>query len=141
MNHTISDVIPNRRKAAVGNLLSATTEFSQVARRVQTGQLSLRYSRLRIASRRAALAPLSALSGSPDFDPELASSSLHDGHRLANPGFPGFNSNSSPQATQVLMGYVGILILFYRALAESRFLTAASRPFRNAMSMGSSIID
>jgi hypothetical protein len=60
---------------------------------------------LRIASRRAALAPLSPFSGSADFAPASVSSSLHDGHRFANPGFPGFNSNSSPQTTQTLIGY------------------------------------
>lgn len=32
------------------------------------------------------------------------SSSLHDGQRLANPGLPGFNSNSSEQTTQTLIG-------------------------------------
>src|SRR5690242_7260379 len=70
-------------------------------------QLSLRYSRLRIASRRAAFAPLSVFHPSPAFEPDsAASSSLHDGHRLAKPGFPGFNSNSSPQTAQTLIGNV-----------------------------------
>ena len=32
------------------------------------------------------------------------SGSLQDGQRLANPGLPGRNSNSSPQTAQVLMG-------------------------------------
>ena len=32
------------------------------------------------------------------------SSSLQSGQRLAKPGFPGFNSNSSPHTTQVLIG-------------------------------------
>src|SRR4051795_10400697 len=58
-----------------------------------------------MASRRAALAPLSVFHPSPDVAPEsLDASSLHSGQRLANPGFPGFSSNSSPQATQVLIG-------------------------------------
>ena len=35
---------------------------------------------------------------------ETSSGSLHSGHRLAKPGFPGRSSNSSPQATQVLIG-------------------------------------
>lgn len=67
-------------------------------------QLSLRYSRLRIASRRAAFAPLSALSGS-ELSWPADSSSLQSGHRLAKPGFPGLSSNSSPHTTQVLIGY------------------------------------
>ena len=57
-----------------------------------------------MASRRAALALLSVLSGSAEFDPASASSSLQDGQRFANPGFPGFNSNSSPQTTHFLIG-------------------------------------
>jgi len=57
-----------------------------------------------MASRRAALALLSVFSGSEDFWPE-DSSSLHSGQRFANPGLPGFSSNSSPQTTQVLIGY------------------------------------
>ena len=61
-----------------------------------------------MAWRRASLASLSTLrwSGSVvDFDFGSAESSwLHDGQRLAKPGLPGFNSNSSPQATQVLIG-------------------------------------
>lgn len=56
-----------------------------------------------MASRRAALAPLSDFSGSVDFS--VDSSWLQSGQRLANPGLPGLSSNSSPQATQVLMGY------------------------------------
>jgi hypothetical protein len=85
-------------------------------------QLSLRYSRLRMASRRAALAPLSVFSGSADFTRASASCSLHDGQRLANPGFPGFSSNSSPQTTHVLIGKVGIL-----AYILSRSQAACSR--------------
>jgi len=38
------------------------------------------------------------------FDVASASSSLHDGQRLAKPGFPGLSSNSSPHTTQVLIG-------------------------------------
>jgi len=57
-----------------------------------------------MASRRAALAYLSDFSGSPDVWP-LVSSSLQSGQRLANPGLPGLSSNSSPQTTQVLIGY------------------------------------
>jgi hypothetical protein len=57
-----------------------------------------------MASRRAALAPLSVFKASAGFDFVSASSSLHEGHRLANPGLPGFSSNSSPQTTQVLIG-------------------------------------
>ena len=37
---------------------------------------------------------------------ETSSGSLHSGHRLAKPGFPGRSSNSSPQTTQVLIGNV-----------------------------------
>jgi hypothetical protein len=48
---------------------------------------------------------LSVFHPSPDVAPESPdASSLHSGQRLANPGFPGFSSNSSPQATQVLIG-------------------------------------
>ncbi len=42
-------------------------------------QLSFRYNRFFIASRRAALAALSLFRGSADFDPASASSSVHDG--------------------------------------------------------------
>jgi hypothetical protein len=39
------------------------------------------------------------------FDAGASSSdSLHAGHRLAKPGFPGFNSNSSEHTTQTLIG-------------------------------------
>jgi hypothetical protein len=69
-------------------------------------QLSLRYRRSFMTRRRSAFAPLSpfhpsasALAAGP-----AASSSLHDGQRFANPGFPGFNSNSSPHTTQILIG-------------------------------------
>src|SRR5215469_9290193 len=34
----------------------------------------------------------------------LASGALHSGQRLAKPGLSGFNSNSSPQTMQVLIG-------------------------------------
>src|SRR5580698_5349343 len=57
-----------------------------------------------MASRRAAFAPLSVFRTSVDFDFVSDSSSLHAGHRLANPGFPGFNSNSSEQTAQTLIG-------------------------------------
>lgn len=57
-----------------------------------------------MASRRAALAPLSDFSTSAGFAFASASSSLQDGHRFANPGLPGFSSNSSPQTAQVLIG-------------------------------------
>jgi hypothetical protein len=33
-----------------------------------------------------------------------SSGSLHEGQRLAKPGLPGFNSNSSEHTTQILMG-------------------------------------
>ena len=33
-----------------------------------------------------------------------SSSTLHSGQRLAKPGLPGFNSNSSPHWTQTLIG-------------------------------------
>jgi hypothetical protein len=79
-----------------------------------SAQLSFRYSRLRIASRRAEFAPLSPFHWSADFPESPSSCSLHDGHRFANPGLPGFSSNSSPHTTQVLTGYVGIVLLFYR---------------------------
>jgi len=46
------------------------------------------------------------------------SATLHSGHRLANPGFPGFNSNSSPQTTHVLIGK-----LIFTILSESIFPT------------------
>ncbi len=68
------------------------------------GYESLRYRRLRMASRRAAFAPLSIFDGSADPE-SVDSSSLHEGQRLAKPGLPGFSSNSSPQTTQVLMKY------------------------------------
>ena len=58
-----------------------------------------------MASRRAALAPLSVFNGSAEFCEPLDSSSLHSGQRLAKPGLPGLSSNSSPQTTQVLIGY------------------------------------
>lgn len=59
-----------------------------------------------MASRRAALAPLSDFHPSGDFGPAAAeSSSLHSGQRLAKPGLPGFSSNSSPQTAQTLIGY------------------------------------
>ena len=57
-----------------------------------------------MASRRAALAPLSDFKGSADFAESVESCWLQSGQRLANPGLPGLSSNSSPQATQVLMG-------------------------------------
>lgn len=57
-----------------------------------------------MASRRAAFAPLSVFRTSTDFDFVLDSSSLQAGQRLANPGFPGFNSNSSEQTAQTLIG-------------------------------------
>ncbi len=57
-----------------------------------------------MASLRAALACLSVFHPSADCDESPASSSLHDGQRLAKPGLPGFSSNSSPQTAQVLMG-------------------------------------
>jgi hypothetical protein len=75
-----------------------------------------------MASRRAAFAPLSDFSGSADLPSAAVSSSLHDGQRLANPGLPGFNSNSSPQATQVLMGNGGIFtFILSRKLRLSSF--------------------
>ena len=61
-----------------------------------------------MASRRAAFAPLSDFSGSADFW-SADSSSLQSGQRLANPGLPGLSSNSSPQTTQVLIGYLMFL--------------------------------
>src|SRR5579862_6166365 len=42
-----------------------------------------------------------------------SSGSLHDGQRLANPGLPGFNSNSSPQTAQILIGK-DMVFLWYR---------------------------
>jgi hypothetical protein len=57
-----------------------------------------------MASRRAAFAPLSVFRTSVDFDFGSDSSSLHAGQRLAKPGFPGFNSNSSEHTAQTLIG-------------------------------------
>ncbi len=64
-----------------------------------------------MASRRAALAPLSPFQPSEDFFAAFPSSSLHDGQRFAKPGLPGFNSNSSPQTAHVLIGNEGMVIL------------------------------
>lgn len=68
-----------------------------------------------MALRRSAFASASALRSSAlrcrfswSFS---ASGSLHSGHRFANPGLPGFNSNSSPQTTQVLIGKLIFIIL------------------------------
>ena len=63
-----------------------------------------------MASRRAAFAPLSVLRTSVDFDFSSDSSSLQAGQRLAKPGLPGFNSNSSPQTAQTLMGNAMLFI-------------------------------
>lgn len=79
-----------------------------------------------MASRRASFASLSVFCRSASVlffaAGPAASSSLHEGHRFANPGLPGFSSNSSPQATQVLMGYGGTIALFYREVSSSVFL-------------------
>jgi hypothetical protein len=69
-------------------------------------QLSLLYSISRIAFRRAALT--SALSSKASSRcsalASASSSTLHSGHRFANPGLSGFNSNSSEQILQTLIG-------------------------------------
>ena len=61
-----------------------------------------------MAWRRASLASLSALRSSALRLRLVAGSvdagSLQLGQRLANPGLSGFNSNSSEQMTQTLMG-------------------------------------
>lgn len=76
-----------------------------------------------MAWRRASFASLSTLRWSASvagFDlGSAASSSLHDGQRLANPGLPGFSSNSSPQATQILIGYgIAEHLQFYRMCSD-----------------------
>ena len=71
-------------------------------------QLSLRYRRLRIASRRAAFALLSVFRGSAALGRLFAASSawasVHSGQWLAKPGLSGLSSNSSEQIAQTLMG-------------------------------------
>ncbi len=61
-----------------------------------------------MAFRRSSFASFSDLRSSaliPGFFFESAlSSSLHAGQRLANPGLPGFSSNSSEQMAQTLIG-------------------------------------
>ena len=47
------------------------------------------------------------------------SGSLHAGHRLANPGFPGFNSNSSEQTTQTLIGNAILAIILSTTARDS----------------------
>jgi hypothetical protein len=68
----------------------------------------LLYSKSRIAFRRAAFTSLAALrpTGSRWFSAAVpvASGSLHEGQRFANPGLPGLSSNSSEQMTQILIG-------------------------------------
>ncbi len=78
-----------------------------------------------MASRRAALAPLSDFSGSEEF--WVDSSSLQSGQRLANPGLPGLSSNSSPQTTQVLIGY-GMLFYFSACALKDLSLPRADLP-------------
>jgi len=71
-------------------------------------QLSFRYSKFFIASRRAAFTSLSLRRSSASmlsFDSaSFCSASVQSGHRFANPGLSGFNSNSSEQITQTLIG-------------------------------------
>jgi hypothetical protein len=71
-------------------------------------QRSLRYSRSRIASRRAAFASRAFLRSSASirrlFAGALVSGVLHAGQRSAKPGLSGFNSNSSSQTLQIFMG-------------------------------------
>jgi len=55
-----------------------------------------------MASRRAAF--ISLLTASLSRAVAADSGSLQSGQRLAKPGLSGFNSNSSPQTTQVLIG-------------------------------------
>jgi len=83
--------------------------------RIRECYRSFRYSRSRIAFR------LSAFASDSDFRSSalrcrlsssgVPSGALHSGHRLANPGLSGFNSNSSPQTTHVLIGKLILIIL------------------------------
>lgn len=60
-----------------------------------------------MACRRAALASLSvfrSIASRVGLAGDSAGSALQSGHRLAKPGLSGFNSNSSEQTTQTLMG-------------------------------------
>jgi hypothetical protein len=67
---------------------------------------------LRIAWRRASFASFAALRSSAVMRPLVVGavdsgvfdSSVHWGQRLAKPGLSGFNSNSSLQMAQILMG-------------------------------------
>jgi hypothetical protein len=66
-----------------------------------------------MARRRAAFNSLFLVLRSDALDSSDSSGSLHDGQRLANPGLPGFNSNSSPQTAQTLIGK-DMVLLWYR---------------------------
>jgi len=66
-----------------------------------------------MARRRAAFNSLFFVLRSGALDSSDSSGSLHDGQRLANPGLPGFNSNSSPQTAQTLIGK-DMVLLWYR---------------------------
>ena len=107
------------RSAAL--LFSAQRMWGWSSRR--TSQLSFRYNKSRIAFLRASFASASDLRSSaliPFFAAgPSASGSLHAGHRLANPGFPGFNSNSSEQTTQTLIGKAILLIILSTAARDS----------------------
>src|SRR5580698_6010869 len=52
---------------------------------------------------------------------------LHSGQRLAKPGLPGLSSNSSPQATQTLIGN-GMTELFYRFLTSGKTAAPGANP-------------
>src|SRR5580658_1438696 len=71
-------------------------------------RMALRRAAFNSASEPRPLAPTGAVAAGP-----ASSGSLHSGQRLAKPGLPGLSSNSSPQATQTLIGK-GITEIFYR---------------------------
>src|ERR1700733_11391386 len=58
----------------------------------------------RIARRRASFASRSLANAAALAVGPCSSGSLQDGHRFANPGLPGFSSNSLPQTAQTLIG-------------------------------------
>lgn len=104
--------------------------------RSSSNQLSLRYNMSRMARRRRALTSdsilrsIGSVTGREDSDSD-DSGSLQEGHRLANPGLPGRNSNSSPQTTQVLIG--NAMRLWYRkpVVEIESCRSAVSEPVRS----------
>jgi len=99
--------------------------------RIRECYRSFRYSRSRIAFR------LSAFASDSDFRSSalrcrlsssgVPSGALHSGHRLANPGLSGFNSNSSPQTTHVL---IGKLIPYHSIGIDIPPLSSSAPPLR-----------